>query len=111
LLAAVIVNLTINFFLIPAYGAKGSAIAAIISQYFCAFACYIAASKRFELTITIRNWITYSLTAIAMLLMLFLLQAIIHSVWIILAVLLVLLCIVIATQKKAFTTYVRSIIY
>lgn len=111
LLAAVIVNLTINSILIPAYGAKGSAIAAIVSQYFCALACYLAASKRFNLAVTIRSGLASLFLAAVVLFLLFLLQALIHSVWIILAVLLFLLCIVLTTQKKALISYVRSIIH
>ncbi len=42
-LVSVIINVILNLWLIPAYGAKGSAIAALVSQGICGVACMIAA--------------------------------------------------------------------
>lgn len=111
LIVSVGINLTLNFLLIPHYGAKGSAISAIVSQYFCAFACYVVVSKQFGQIISKKTWLTYLLLSIGTLLLLFLLQSFIHSVWIILAVLFFLLCTILAIQRRTLKTYVRSIIH
>lgn len=40
--ASVLINVAINIWLIPTYGAMACSIAALVSQYICAFACFIA---------------------------------------------------------------------
>ena len=46
LIVSVFINSTLNIYLISGYGAWGSAIAAISSQYFCGTALYIFAKKK-----------------------------------------------------------------
>jgi len=110
LIVSVLTNLVLNFLLIPGYAAKGSAIASIVSQYFCALACYVAAAKHYGSMLSKQTGFVYLITTTVMLLLLFLLQAFVHSVWIILAVLLVLFCTVLALRARTIKTYVRSII-
>ncbi|MBL0336582.1 MAG: polysaccharide biosynthesis C-terminal domain-containing protein [Chitinophagaceae bacterium] len=42
-LVSVVINIILNLWLIPAYGAKGSAIAALVSQGICGIACMVGA--------------------------------------------------------------------
>ncbi len=46
LLFALVMNVGLNFWLIPLYGAFGSCMAAIVSQYLCAVSCFILATRK-----------------------------------------------------------------
>lgn len=46
LIAAFVMNLLLNLWLIPVHGAWGSGVAALVSQYAVAVGCYIVASKK-----------------------------------------------------------------
>ncbi|HEX8315645.1 MAG TPA: polysaccharide biosynthesis C-terminal domain-containing protein, partial [Flavisolibacter sp.] len=109
LLSAVAVNIAFNFFLIPSDGAVGCCIAALISHYGCAIACYFAATKRLAFPRSVKPWVFFACAAVGLLLLLFLLKTTVHRVWIILAVS-VLLLVIIVTQLKSIKTIVRLLI-
>lgn len=61
---AVLVNLLLNLLLIPTYGAVGCCLAALISQYGCGLALWLAASKRLSLPLATGSALLYLLAAI-----------------------------------------------
>jgi len=50
LAAAFVLNLLLNLWLIPVYGAWGCCVAALVSQYAAALGCYVLASKKLQLS-------------------------------------------------------------
>lgn len=110
LVMAVIINIVLNFLLIPSLGAKGCCIAALVSQYSCAIGCYLAATKKLKLQRSLQPWLTYPVSAGIFLLILFLLKMAIHSVWVILAVIALLALLLAITQQKMLKPFFRSLI-
>ena len=86
LIISVIVNIGLNLFLIPALGALGCCIAALVSQYFCAVACYISATYKLNLTLPPKSILQYLLIAAVLLLLLFTGKMAMLNVWLILVV-------------------------
>lgn len=64
-LAAVVLNIGINAWLIPMYGARGACIAAVVSQLFCGLATMIVAQRRLHITADYRSWFIYFFIALA----------------------------------------------
>ena len=70
LILSVVINIVLNILLIPAYGAIGCCVAALISQYFCGMACCVTATKAFSISYHFKSVFTYVLSA-ALLLLIF----------------------------------------
>jgi peptidoglycan biosynthesis protein MviN/MurJ (putative lipid II flippase) len=64
--ASVIINVGINLFFIPVYGATACCIAALISQYICAICCFIAATKKMDISFSLSPFFVYALTGLLM---------------------------------------------
>ncbi|MDB5197161.1 MAG: Membrane protein involved in the export of O-antigen and teichoic acid [Flaviaesturariibacter sp.] len=47
---SVILNIALNLFLIPGYGAWGCCVAALVSQYTCGALCFVVATKAYRLS-------------------------------------------------------------
>jgi O-antigen/teichoic acid export membrane protein len=62
-LFAVIINISLNFLLIPSAGARGSAMAALISQGCCGITSFLYASKKCKLPPDARSWLFYTFIA------------------------------------------------
>lgn len=65
-LGSIVINLIINLLLIPAMGAKGCCIAAIISQGFAAIATMLIVKQRVGINIAIRSLLMYTFTAVVL---------------------------------------------
>jgi len=106
LLISVLVNLALNFSLIPLYGAVGCGISALASQYFCALACYVAATKSLELPLMPKSIIMYLATTIALIGFFYFGKLLMLNVWLILVIAVCLVFILLTTQitynKKYF---------
>lgn len=110
LVGAVFVNLTLNVVLIPLYGAAGSAVAALVSQYGCAAGCYLVATRKYILPSAHWFWLFFAAAALGLFIFLSAMKAVIHSVWIILALSVLLMITVVLLQRKKLVTIVRSLI-
>jgi O-antigen/teichoic acid export membrane protein len=58
-LVSVVINVTINILLIPSFGAKGSCVAALISQAFCGIATMWYARQKLNIPVDIRSGLIY----------------------------------------------------
>jgi O-antigen/teichoic acid export membrane protein len=58
-LFSVVINTLINILLIPSLGAKGSCLAALISQFFCGIATLVYARQKLYIPVDIRSGIIY----------------------------------------------------
>jgi O-antigen/teichoic acid export membrane protein len=63
-LIAVVINIGLNFFLIPSLGAKGCCIAALVSQWFCGFASMQYINQKMGTSIHLRSLLIYIFTAV-----------------------------------------------
>ena len=61
---AALVNLLLNLILIPDYGAKGSCIAALVSQYLCAMLCFFLCTQHEQFSYHLRSFVVYITTGI-----------------------------------------------
>jgi O-antigen/teichoic acid export membrane protein len=62
-LISVIINITLNFFLISSLGAKGSCIAALVSQWFCGITAMLYIRQTTKIRIHFRSLLIYIFTA------------------------------------------------
>ena len=84
LLGCVLLNAALNFFLIPSYGALGCCLAALASQYTCAFACYAVAGRSVQLPHLKGSGIVYLAMAAGLSLLFYLGRLTMLNVWLIL---------------------------
>ena len=63
-LISVVINITLNFFLISSLGAKGSCIAALTSQWFCGITSMMYIKRKTGIRIHLRSLLTYIFTAV-----------------------------------------------
>lgn len=98
---AALLNILLNFWLIPAHGALGCCIAALVSQYSCGIAVYLAASRRLQISYSAASFVFYLAGAGALLLLFYYCKIAINNVWIILAII-ALLMLVVATMQRRF---------
>jgi O-antigen/teichoic acid export membrane protein len=98
---SVVINAALNMTLIPLYGAQGSAIAAIISQYFCGLACYFSTKKYLKSSFRLKSIITY-LSIVILLILIFYLGSLkgLNEVMLFLAGGLITACIMFVLIKK-----------
>jgi O-antigen/teichoic acid export membrane protein len=111
LLVSFILNVCLNCWLIPEDGALGSCIAALVSQYSCGLACYLAVTKKLSFSRSIMPFAVYIIGAAFLFLSFSLLKTNIHPVWIILAAM-VLLFVILATSqvkilKRLFSSFIQ----
>src|SRR5215213_4991882 len=106
LLISVLLNLVLNFILIPLYGAVGCCISALTSHYFCALGCYLVATKSLELPFMPKSIIIYLATTIGLIAFFYFGKLLKLSVWLILVTaicfVLMLLIAQITYNKKYF---------
>jgi O-antigen/teichoic acid export membrane protein len=106
LIASVLINLLLNLFLIPFYGAIGSCTAALTSQYFCALCCYVVATKSLRLPILPRSNLLYLATALVLCLFFYFARVSMLNVWFILGCAVCFMIVLLLTQitylKKSF---------
>ena len=110
LLIAVSVNVVLNLLLVPQHGAAGSCIAALVSQYGCAAACYLAVKKTVLPFLSVKHLMAYLASAAALFGLLLVMRAAFHSVWIILAAIGSLVGIIAIIRLKFLKTILRSFI-
>ena len=55
----VTINLLLNLFLIPVYGALGCCYAALASQYICGFACMLVTTRKFQIQLHYPSLLVY----------------------------------------------------
>lgn len=67
---AVVVNIALNVWLIPVWGALACGTAALVSQYFCAVACLVVAGRAYKASLLVRDALLYAGSG-ALLLLLF----------------------------------------
>jgi O-antigen/teichoic acid export membrane protein len=82
---SVLVNVLLNAWLIPLYGAAGCCMAALVSQYFCAFALWAIASRRLAVSPAGSSALLYPAIAILFAFSFYLGQMLTGHVWIILS--------------------------
>ena len=106
---AVTLNLSLNWLLLPTLGAAGCCIAALVSQYSCALACYVVASRQLKLPFHYRETMVYAAAGIALVAFFFTGKAFRINVWCLLAVSVTTMLVLLATQlsytKKYFTKW------
>lgn len=64
MLVAVVVNIGLNLWLIPAYGALGCCMAALVSQCGCGLVLWMAASRRLNISLSLGTAALYPLAAL-----------------------------------------------
>lgn len=101
---SVLLNMLLNIVLIPSYGAVGCCIAALASHYFCAFACYIIATRSLLLSFMVRSNIMYLATAAGLSLLFYMARIAMLNVWLILVLAICIVLVLLATQL----TYVKK---
>jgi O-antigen/teichoic acid export membrane protein len=108
LLISVAINTGLNLLLIPTYGATGSCVAALLSEYFCGLATCILASRHCRIAIHLQSVLVYLLSAGLVTLLFYFGPAAITNVWIILViavcVCLMLLAALLGLLKKYFVS-------
>jgi O-antigen/teichoic acid export membrane protein len=109
LAVSALLNIILNLVLIPAHGAKGCCIAALVSQYACAFACYIAATKRIGISYGAVSFVIYLALATLLCAWFYFGKMAVNNVWIILAIAAGAVVLVLAIQFRFFKKYFISI--
>jgi O-antigen/teichoic acid export membrane protein len=108
LLLSVFLNIGLNIVLIPAYGAEGCCIAALISQYFCGVTCFVVATKQFSISFDIRSMLVYLLTGTLLVGLFYFGMEVVRNVWFILAMAVCLSLFSLATQLSFLKKYFIS---
>ena len=93
-------NLAINLLLIPSYGALACCVAALVSQYGCALALVFFSSRKLNISIGTRSFFAYGMCAMIGFAMFFLARQWGKIVWIILALVCTVTCILFLTDKE-----------
>jgi len=65
--ASVLINIVINLFFIPVYGATACCIAALISQYVCAISSFITATKKMNISFSPSSFFIYAISGLLLL--------------------------------------------
>lgn len=109
LLGAVVVNILLNLWLIPVYGALGCCMAALASQYSCGIALSIAVTQKLRFSYAATSFLLYALTAAVLLLLFYYSKMAVNNVWIILAATAFLIAVVLVTQRTVFKKLLFSL--
>ncbi|RYE37714.1 MAG: hypothetical protein EOP48_28270, partial [Sphingobacteriales bacterium] len=102
---AIIINIILNLVLIKEFGALGSSLAALCSQYFSAAACYLLASRRFDLKVSMRSLFLYGAITFFLLLCFYLAQRAMINVWLILALAVSAMALLLFSQLSSTRNY------
>ena len=105
ILVSVGLNLALNLLLIPAYGAIGCCLAALVSHYFCVFACYRAASRENSWSVMSRSLPFYAAIAAALCLFFYGCRVAMLNVWLILVLATGAMLLLLATQISFIKKY------
>lgn len=100
LVFAVCLNVAMNAWLIPLYGAVGCCIAALVSQYACGAALWFAAARYFPISPAAKSALLYPATALLCGGLFFLGQKLTLPVWIILSSIALMVMVPIVTRRS-----------
>ena len=82
---AVVLNIVLNLFLIPGWGAKGCCIAALISQGLCGITTMVYVQKRIQINIHLRSLLMYIFIAAILCIVYFYCTDIVSNKWLLIA--------------------------
>jgi O-antigen/teichoic acid export membrane protein len=99
---AVILNLVLNFILIPSYGALGSCISALVTQYCAGLSCFFVASGKLKIPFYKRSLTLYLLVFLVFTGLFYISRVAIINVWLILAFTVLFTLVFLLTQVKYF---------
>lgn len=110
-LACLVLNLALNFWLAPAYGAVGCGLAALVSQYGCGLVLWLVVSRRLPISAGAGTALLYLAAALIFALLFALASQITGNVWLILSsIALVVVVLLLATWhliKKTFLPFYK----
>ena len=104
--ATVAINLTMNFILLPSYGAEAAAWSAIASQYFCGLACLVVATKKLQLSPG--SWLVPGIILFVFCALFYFGKMVISNEWTILAMALLIVLLLLAFQYLRLKKYFIS---
>jgi O-antigen/teichoic acid export membrane protein len=107
---SVVLNILLNLWLIPLYGATGCCIAALVSQYSCGIVLYIATTRKLRLSYSALSLLLYAVGAGFLLLLFYYSKMAVSNVWIILAAVAFFAAVVFITQRQYFKEMFFSVI-
>lgn len=102
-------NLVLNLFLIPMYGALGCCIAALASQYFCAITLIIKTSKALSIPFANKANLMYLFFGAAMFLLFFIAKTNSINAWIVLLITVCITLLLLTTQLSFIKKYILSL--
>lgn len=110
-LFSVAVNILLNLWLIPLYGALGCCVAALVSQYSCGLLLWFVISKKSRLSFAVKEAFLYPATALIFGFLFFLGRQLTGNVWIILtSIALLVFTLLLAARnfiKKTFSLFYK----
>jgi O-antigen/teichoic acid export membrane protein len=109
LILSVVLNILLNFILIPSQGAVGCCIAALVSQYFCGIATLITATRTINISYHIKSILSYLLFAVLLTLFFYLGKNVSGNVWLILFIAVFIGLLFLFAQLSAFKKYFISL--
>lgn len=111
LFGAVLLNVLLNLWLIPQFGAKGCCMAALASQYACALAVWFAASRKLAVSPAFGSALLYPVAAVMCGGLFAFGQKLTSSVWIILSSIALVAFVLLLVQrnfvKKLFYSFIK----
>ncbi|HET7896334.1 MAG TPA: polysaccharide biosynthesis C-terminal domain-containing protein, partial [Flavisolibacter sp.] len=108
LFLAVFVNVLLNLWLIPLYGAEGCCIAALISQYTCGIALWFSASRKLKIASGKSSALLYPAVAVCCGALFYFAQKLTGNVWIILSSIALLGFVLLLTQRSQLKKLILS---
>lgn len=109
LILSVILNIILNSILIPAQGAVGCCIAALVSQYFCGAATLLVATREVTISYHGKSLLVYVLFATLLTIFFYFGRNTFVNVWLILAVAVFVGLLLLFTQLSVFKKYFISL--
>jgi O-antigen/teichoic acid export membrane protein len=109
LVISVLVNVILNFTLIPVAGALGCCIAALASQYFCGIATLISSTRILRISYNGKSIFIYLLFALLLSVLFYLAKNALINVWIVLAIAFFVSLILLLTQLSVFKKFFISL--
>jgi peptidoglycan biosynthesis protein MviN/MurJ (putative lipid II flippase) len=94
------VNVLLNLFLIPSFGAAGCCMAALVSQYGCGLALWLTASKKLSLSLERNSVLLYLVVAFFCSALFYSGQRLTSPVWIILSSIALIGFVLLLTQRN-----------
>jgi O-antigen/teichoic acid export membrane protein len=113
MLAAVVVNITLNLWLIPRYGALGCGIAALVSQYSCGMGLWMTASRKGKITPAAGTAALYPVAALIFGILFYAGQKMTDNVWFLLSSIVAIGCLLLLAVrnriKKTFLPFLNKL--